>query len=355
MNKIIKRILQIGIPIIIVAALLIPRLNLLGTSPQVAPVQRSTSGTPLPVIGVVAEISKVSSTEKLTGMLYPNEEVELISEISGKVLKIYFDDGDYVNEGKLLLKVDDTNLQLQLRRALAQSKLLELNLDRQRQLLNRESVSLQSLQEMETDYELISADIELLKYQIGKTEIRAPFSGDISFRSVSPGSYLQPSTSIATLTDNSTLKVQFELPDRFAGFSLVGKKLEVHIDNIDRRFETEIYAVDPNMDPEVKRISVRGRFKNSDNLPAGMYISGYLPISEEEFIPIPTEAVVPEMEGNRVWIVKGGKSKSVPIEIAGRDNKNVGIKSGIHVGDTVLTTGLMQLREGMIVDVSISK
>lgn len=129
----------------------------------------------LPVTGIIAKNSVVAAGFPVNGSLLANEEVDLVAEIVGKVRKIYFQEGVTVKKGQLLLKVDDADLQAQLTRAEFQKKLLAEKLERQRILLKRESISREAFDQLQTDYNMLEADIELLKVKISRTEIRAPF------------------------------------------------------------------------------------------------------------------------------------------------------------------------------------
>lgn len=355
MNKIVKRSLQIGIPVVVAAMIFVPRLGWFDVKPETPGNSAGKSRGTLPVSGVVAGYAEATNGIIANGTLLANEEVDLVAEIVGKVRTIYFEEGSRVKKGALLLKVDDADLQAQLTRAEFQKKLLAEKLDRQRILLNRESISRESFDQLQTDYNMLEADIELLKVKISRTEIRAPFDGVMGFRYVSEGSYVQPSSQIARIVDNSVLKFQFSIPERFAEQNLMGKEVNFHVSGNDGMFKAQVYAIDPLIDVKNRTISLRARFKNSQSLlMPGMFAKGLLPASgKKEYIRIPTEAVVPEMDGKRMWVLKNGKAALVAVETESRDQKNVEITEGIVVGDTVLTGGLLQLREGMAVKVDV--
>lgn len=139
MNKGLKRVLQIGIPVVIVGAIVIPRLDFSSdkemSTPTTAP--KATNRGALPVSGIVASMSTSGNGIPVTGLLVANEEVELVSETAGKVVKIAFEEGTLVKKGTLLVKVDDSDLQAQLARAEFQKELLAAKLERQRILLKR--------------------------------------------------------------------------------------------------------------------------------------------------------------------------------------------------------------------------
>ena len=351
MNKGLKRVLQIGIPVVIVGAIVIPRLDFSSdkemSTPTTAP--KATNRGALPVSGIVASMSTSGNGIPVTGLLVANEEVELVSETAGE-------EGTLVKKGTLLVKVDDSDLQAQLARAEFQKELLAAKLERQRILLKRESISVEEFQQLETEYNMNLADIELLKVKIARTEIRAPFDGRMGFRFVSEGSYLQPSTKVSTIVDNSYLKIEFSIPEKYIDLPLVGRKLTFQPSGMEHQIEAEVYAVDPQADVATHTINLRARYRNTKNLVAGMFVKGELMTAENlKYILVPTEAVVPEMDGKRLWVVKNRKATSVPVQTDSRDSQFVEVTSGIQVGDTVLTGGLMQLREGMIVNVKLNK
>ena len=330
MNKRIKRGLVIIIVLVVLGIIFIPRLGWFSVKSEIPDaVPRKGSGV-LTVEGVVAQNSHSSNGIQVVGTMLANEEVELVAEIVGKVRRIYFQEGSYVRKGDLLLKVDDADLQAQLSRAEFQRKLLSEKLERQRILLKRESISREAFDQLQTDYNVLEADIELLKVKISRTEIRAPFDGVMGFRYVSEGSYVQPSSQIARIVDNSTLKYEFNIPEKYADNNLKGQEVFFKVTGNDKLYSAKVYAVDPFIDVKTRMILLRARFRNTNGeLMPGMFAKGNLVVGgKTEFIAVPTEAVVPEMDGKRMWIVKNGKALSVPVETESRDEKNVEVTSG---------------------------
>jgi membrane fusion protein (multidrug efflux system) len=285
------------------------------------------------------------------GTLLPNEEVELISEASGKVVGIFFEEGKPVSDRQLLLKVDDAELQAQLRRAEYQLNLSGERLNRQRILLEKDAVSREEFDQVQTDYNILQTDIDLLKTKIAKTEIRAPFAGTIGFRGVSLGSYLQVNTIIARLIDQNKLKLEFAIPEKYGTLFLTGKKINFRTEVSPQDFEAVVYAVDPKVDIATRTITVRGLYYNTGGkLSAGMFARINLIVEQsEEALLIPTEAVVQDMEGKKVWIVSNGKAQSQRITPGFRSNNQVEVITGLQAGDTIMVTGLMQVREGVAV------
>ncbi len=357
MNRKGKKLLWIVLLVAVVVWIMVTKSGKDGNETKAGTNGGSAGRGNLPVSGIVAQYSKSSNGIPVNGSLLANEEVELVTEIVGKVRKIYFQEGSFVRKGQLLLKVDDADLQAQLTRSEFQKKLLAEKLERQRILLKRESISREAFDQLQTDYNMLEADIELLKVKIGRTEIRAPFDGEMGFRYVSEGSYVQPSSKIATIVDNSVLKYEFYVPERYADNQLKGWEVLFRVTGSDKLYSAQVYAVDPLIDMKTRMILLRARFRNANyELMPGMFAKGHIVFgNKDRFIAVPTEAVVPEMDGKRLWVVKKGKAVSVPVETESRDEKNVEVISGISVGDTVLTGGLMQLREGMSVSVTLKE
>jgi len=191
----------------------------------------------------------------------------------------------------------------------------------------------------------------LLKTKIAKTEIRVPFRGTVGFRNVSVGSYLQPNTLISHLSDQYKLKVEFRIPERYVSASLIGKKILFRTEASDKEYEAIVYAVDPNIDIATRTITVRGMYNNTKtNLKSGMFVRLTLVTeTSSDVILIPTESIVPDMEGKKVWVVSDGKAQSMPVTTGFRSNNNIEILSGLKIGDSVMVTGLMQVREGSLI------
>ena len=357
MKKNVKKPRRFALLMVLVAGILIPHLEGCSSDKAEKQGETKTSGGELPVTAVVAKTSMTANGIAVVGSLLANEEVELVAEIAGKVKGIYFKEGARVKKGQLLLKVDDADLQAELMRAQFEQKLLSEKLERQRILLERESVSREAFDQVQTDYNMLQADIELLEVRISRTEIRAPFDGVMGFRYVSEGSYVQASTRIATIVDNSVLKFECNIVEKYALNNLIGKEIQFQAAGSDKTYSAKVYAVNPSSDATTHTVALRARFQNPDyELSAGMFAAGHLIFDgRNEFIAIPTEAVVPEMDGKRLWVLRNGKATLVPVETESRDEKDVEVVSGIAVGDTVLTGGLMQLREGMAVKVTVKR
>ena len=314
-------------------------------------------GAVLPVTATIARPSYLTNGIRSAGTLLANEEVDIVSKVSGKVTGVYFQEGSVVKKGALLVKIYDEDLQAQLKRAEIQEKLLSEKLERQRILLAKDAVSRESFDQLQTDYNVILADINLLKVRIAETEVRAPFDGTIGFRFVSEGTYVQPSVKIAHLIDYSQMKLEFAIPEKYVSQQLMGKRISFNAQGYTDEFFATVYAIDYRVDEATRTIGLRARYDNRDKrLVPGMFADLVLITDEKNnAIQIPTETIVPEMNEKRVWIYSNGKATLVPVVAGTRTETMVEILSGIRVGDTVITSGLMQLRQNMPVRVNLQE
>ncbi len=319
--------------------------------------QGGQQGGLLPVTATIARPSYLTNGIRSAGTLLANEEVDIVSKVSGKVTGVFFKEGSVVKKGALLVKIYDEDLQAQLQRAEIQEKMLSEKLERQRVLLAKDAVSREAFDQLQTDYNVILADINLLKVRIAETEVRAPFNGTIGFRFVSEGTYVQPSVKIAHLIDYSQMKLEFAIPEKYVSQQLMGKRISFNAQGYTDEFFATVYAIDYRVDEATRTIGLRARYDNSNKkLVPGMFADLVLITDEKNnAIQIPSEAVVPDMNEKRVWIYNNGKATLVPVVAGTRTETMVEILSGISAGDTVITGGLMQLRQNMPVRVNLTE
>ena len=308
------------------------------------------------ILEVTAKIlePKLLTDEILTvGKLVPDEEVQLTFETSGKITEIYFNEGTFVEKGTLLAKVNDSQLQAQLSRLEAQVPLAEERVYRQGALLQRDAVSKEALEIVKTELATLNADIEQVKAHIEMTELRAPFDGIIGLRQVSVGAYASPSTIVASLTSISPIKIEFSVSERYAKDVKKGTKLTFNVDGFTTPFEAQVYATESSLDPETHNLTVRALYDNSDQmLMPGQYTGIRLKQKEiTDAISVPAEAIVPEMGKNKVFVYRGGKAEPVDITLGLRTDSEVQVVEGLQRGDTILTSGTLQLRKGSAVNI----
>ena len=301
----------------------------------------------LSVSGFLIKPVQMSDPINTVGTLWPDEEVDLSFETSGKIVGINFTEGTRVRKGDLLAKINDKPLQAQLQKLVAQRKLVEEKEFRQRSLLNKDAISQESYDQIVTELQTIVADINLVKARISETELHAPFDGIIGMRYLSEGSYANPSTKIAKLVKISPLKIEFSIPERYAGEVSLGFPVSFNVD--DKIYKASVYAVDPKINLETRTIVIRALYPNKDEeLKPGRFTQITLLLSQiDNAVAIPTEALIPEMEGEMVYLFKNGKASSVKVNTGLRTESLIQIVNGIKFGDTLITTGILQLRESL--------
>ena len=301
--------------------------------------------TDLPVNMQVVKPEKFTETLSVIGSIEANESVVLKSEVSGKITGIFFNEGQYVEKDKLLIKVYDDDLQAQLAKAQANFKLTEDVEARQRQLLDKEAISRQEYDVSYANLQAAQADIALLTAQISKTEIKAPFDGTIGFRKVSPGEYITPGVDIASLVNDDPAKIQFVVPEKYAQMLGRNTVIRYRLEGQPLERRATVYAVAPYIDQATRTLQLKALTPN----PKGMLIPGafakieVLMETQPNVVLIPAEAILSESTGQKVYLYKGGKVKPVMVETGTRTNDRVEIVRGIVPGDTVITTGMMQI------------
>ncbi len=298
------------------------------------------------VIVTVIKPTRLDDILSSTGSILPNEEVEIRSEIPGRIILLNIKEGDFVQKGTVLFRINDDELQAKLKKLGFNKKLAEDNEGRQKVLLQKEAISQREYDIAVNSVNTISADIEDLKSQILKTTLKAPFAGKIGFRYVSLGSYISPATKIATLTNTNPAKIEFSIPAKYATAIRTGSLIEFTTENEEKDFQGRVYAIDPKIDPLTRTLQIRALAQNSNNLlvPGAFAKVNLILKSKGSAILVPTEAVIPEAKGSRVFIVKNGKSVPVKVELGTRGERTVEILKGLNVGDTLITNGIIQVK-----------
>lgn len=315
---------------------------------------RSGAGKMIPVTVALVQSEQIIDGIRAMGSLIPNEEVDIAGEIAGKVTSINFEEGASVSKGQLLVKINDDDLQAQLNRYEFQEQNLRKKLERQRILFEKEAISGEMFDQVQTEYNVLLADVEILKVKIERCRIKAPFSGTIGFRTVSDGSYIQVGSKIARLVDFNTLKLEFSIPEKYINKPLVGTTIYFSTESDPSRKSAKIYAMEPKLESNTRTIILRALYNNTaGKLRPGMSLRVTIPTSElSSSLMIPTEAVVPAMDSKSVWMVKDGKPVMVLIETGTRLENKIEVIKGLSEGDSVIITGLMQIREGAAIKVT---
>lgn len=303
---------------------------------------------------VKVEPHTVADRLRSTGTLLAEESVNLTAEVSGRITLIGFEEGRPVQQGTLLVKIDDDELQAQLRKTIHQIRLARTQEKRITELLAIEAVSQEEADRVITERMSLEADSALLRAQIDRTEIRAPFSGTAGLRQVSPGQFVTNGTPIATLVQTSPLKLEFAVPEKMLHRLKVGQDVEFTTSDGKQR-TARVFAIQPGVDPATRSVNVRARYSNSSSdLVPGFFADVDLVLeTREDALSVPAEALIPELGKVKLLLYRNGLVNQAEVTTGIRTADDVEILSGLQPGDTVITSGILQLREGMPVAVRI--
>jgi membrane fusion protein (multidrug efflux system) len=354
MKKRQKTLISVLVILVISGIIIYPKLKPLfasqsGTPAMNGPRSGRTGRQTLNVSGFLIKPTQLVDIYRSTGTLKPDEEVDLSFETSGKIVNINFTEGTRVKKGDLLAKINDRPLQAQLEKLLAQQTLSQAKEFRQKSLLDKDAISQESYDQIVTELKTIQADINLIKARIAETELRAPFDGVIGLRYVSEGSFTTSNTKIARLIKIKPIKLEFSVNERYADQIKKGFPVTFNIDGTTQNFDAAVYAVDPKIDQNTRTIMLRALYPNTEEeLKPGRYAGVTLQLSKtDNAIAVPTEALVPEMDGEFVYVFRSGKAEIVKVETGLRTESLIQITHGLEFGDTLVTTGILQLRQGL--------
>lgn len=312
-------------------------------------------GKLMSVNGIVATPQTFDNNLSLSGSIEANEQVEIRSEVSGIVEGIYFQEGSNVIKGQVLFKVNDLELRAQLRQTSTREGLASENERRAKLLLEKEAISQEEYDLARADLKSAQAQSQLIKAQIAKTSVRAPFSGRIGLRSISPGTYITPTILVAKLVNTGKLKITFSIPEKYASQVKTNTYITFKVAGSDDKYTAKVYAIEPEVAVATRTLQVRAIAENSSGkLLPGTFADVELPLDIiKDAIVVPTEAVIPVQNGKKVFISSNGQAKEVMIETATRTDASILVLSGLKPGDTVITSGVMSLKNETPVKVLI--
>ncbi|WP_295770918.1 efflux RND transporter periplasmic adaptor subunit [uncultured Mucilaginibacter sp.] len=303
-------------------------------------------GGPIPVTVQIIKDTVFNNTINITGTIDPNERVNLTSQTAGNITGIYFTEGSRVKKGQVLVRVYDQDLQATLKQTDYQIQLAKENEYRNRVLLQKEAVSKQEYDTSLSSYNTLKAQADGIRAQIARTVVRAPFSGTIGLRNISPGGYLTPQTNIATLVNTDPMKVTFSVPERYRSLVKQGTKISFNIASSRKNFSATVYAIDPEVDALSRTVTVRARAANPSNeITAGGFAKISLVLEQNpRTIMVPTQCVVPDLKSSKVFIARNDTAYAQPVKTDVRTDTQIEIIEGLKPGDSVIVSGIIQMR-----------
>ncbi len=313
----------------------------------------TSQGLQVNVIEIIPEL--LENSLNVTGSLIPNEMVNLRPEVAGLVKQVSFREGEFVKKGTPLIYLNDDELRAQFDRLNYTKKLFESQENRQKQLLEREAISQEEYDIALNQFNTNLADLRLIEAQLNKTVIRAPFDGVLGFREISIGGVISSADIITTIVNIDPIKIEFSIPERYANEIKVGATIFFRSNVSSEDAKGTVYAIEPTIDVTTRTLKLRAESPNGDRqfLP-GMFARVRLVLNvEQNAMLVPSESLIPELSGYKVFVASvDNKAESRVVTIGKRTESNVQILSGIKPGERVLTTGILQAREGTLLTIT---
>lgn len=304
-----------------------------------------------PVDGMVIRPASLTEELEVTGSLVANQQVDIASELTRKIVRVNVKEGSYVRTGELLFQLDDQDLQAQLEKLNQQEKLALLNEQRLRDLIKHEAVVQQDYDQAFTNLKVLQAEIAGLKVMIAKTRIQAPFNGRIGIIHVYPGAIVSTNTVLTNLEDNSTVKLEFSIPEKYATVIIPGSVQRFTVASGSGDYKATVVARESRLDPTTRTLLVRASSPN----PGGILLPGqsarlHLSLHESgTALMVASQALIPSSGGYGVYVSRNSQVQLTPIEIGQRGTTSVEVSKGLKSGDTVITSNLLRLVPGSAV------
>ncbi|MES2003844.1 MAG: efflux RND transporter periplasmic adaptor subunit [Bacteroidota bacterium] len=313
-------------------------------SKQEAPKQNNAA-QPVSVDVIVASPQTISNVIEANGSVVANEYVELHPEVSGRLTYLNVPEGTKVQQGTVIARINDADLQAQLVKTRVALDLAQKTEERLHKLLAVNGVN-------QSDYDVAlnavngyKADLVYTQSLIDKTVLKAPFTGVIGLRQVSLGAYLSPTIVVATMQQLDKIRIDFVIPEEYSKMIKKGNTIEVQVDAAaTKRSKATIIATEPQVNQATRNLKVRALL-NEGKVNPGAYVKVYIGSSKEaKSILIPTNSIIPDDKNKQIVLVKDGKASFVNVETGVRQANNIEVVKGVKEGDTVVVTGLLFAR-----------
>ncbi|MEM6455038.1 MAG: efflux RND transporter periplasmic adaptor subunit [Acidobacteriota bacterium] len=312
-----------------------------------------------------AHVASIQPSVTLNGELRADESLTLQTEIAGRIAALPLREGQPVRAGDLLVKLDDTILQAERERVVARRDLAAVRADRAAELFARSTISADQNDEAAADLAALEAEFALIEARIAQTEIRAPFDGVIGLRAVSPGSYVTPTTPIASLVQLDPIELDIDVPERHVDQLRRGARVDFRsgpsAETVDAGDATDedahvgtITAIEPRIDPETRTVRVRAEARNpGGRLLPGAFARIELPLGEaRDALLVPAIALQTGLEGATLFVVEDGQAALRRVRTGIRTRARVAIVDGLAAGEQVVIEGRQRLRPGAAVVVT---
>ncbi len=306
----------------------------------------------IPADGHIVKPSSFSDELEITGSLVANQEVSIVSELPRKVVQVHVKEGNVVGAGALLFQLDDADLQAQLERLRQQEKLAALNEARLKDLIEHDAAVQQDYDQAITNLKVLEAEIRALQVTIAKTRIRAPFDGRIGIIRAYPGALVSPNTELTNIVDDSRIKVEFQVPEKYAHLIRLNEQQAFSVASDTALYHATVIAKESQMDAQTRTLLIRAITPNAQRtLVPGQSARLTLALrTADNALKIPSQALMPSAKGYAVYLAKNKAVQFTEVQIGQRGAYDVQILKGLAAGDTVITSNLLRLTPGAVVE-----
>ncbi|MEO6314724.1 MAG: efflux RND transporter periplasmic adaptor subunit [Chitinophagaceae bacterium] len=300
---------------------------------------------PVVVDVIIASQQGITNSVEANGSVVANEFVELHPEVSGRLTYLNVAEGSSVSQGTVIARINDADLQAQLSKNKVQLDLAQKTEARYKKLLDVNGLNQADYDNVLNQVNGLNADIRYTQTLIDKTVIRAPFSGVLGLRQVSPGAFVTAATIIVTIQQVQKVKIDFTIPEEYSAMIKKGNLVDVEVDAANQtRKKALVIATEPQVNLATRNLKVRAILQNGTANP-GAYVKVFVEGGgNKKAVMIPTNSIIPDDKNSQVILVKNGLASFANVKTGIRESNNVEILSGIEPGDSVVVTGVMFAR-----------
>jgi len=308
--------------------------------------QKAGPRPPANVDAFVVQTQTLSNSIEIPGSLVANEATEIHPEVSGRIVSLNIREGAFVQKGAVLARLYDADLQAQKRKLEVQLKMAQQTEDRYAQLQKIGGISRQDYDVTALQVSNIRADLSIIQTEIARTIVRAPFAGKLGLKEVSTGAYVTPASVLTSIQKTTGLRLDFNVPEKYTSLIKKGQFVNFTVEGSERAYSAVVMATESGIEESTRSLTIRAQVKGSE---AGLTPGGFAKVRldfapNEAALMIPTQAIIPQARGKKVYLYKNGKADFVDVVTGVRDESNIEITEGLKKGDTVIITGLLGLK-----------
>ncbi len=312
---------------------------------------KTKSIPPIMVDVMLAQKQEFPSTIEVNGTVLPQEMVELHAEASGRITYLNLPDGASVKSGTVLAKLNDADLQAQLQQQNVQLELAKKTEARLKKLLAVNGIDQAAYDAALSQVNLYEANANVIKAQIEKTVVKAPFLGKLGLRLLSEGAYVSPSTAIGTLLQTDKIKIDFTVPETYEHLISIGSPITIQTST--EKLSATIIAMEPLLNAATRNIKVRAKMESNQVTP-GSFVKVLIE-DHAKRIMVPTNTIIPDAFSNQLVVLKNGKAQFKNVETGVRTASLVEVSKGVDEGDSILISGILYVRPNALLKVKSTK